>query len=487
MHKCLSCGKEFEGKFCPECGKKWIDPDACPKCGAHHDADAKFCPECGARLDGKVNCPECGALTADAAFCGQCGARLHGNTAVTAHGEVARGKVQSIVALCGAVCLILSALIGLVFAFVAGVSLVDADSGKLVETSMLYEFFGDAYKDADKVHKALKDTFQWSRIGTQREFALYFPIVIGTVVSAVGLLGVTCLFGLTVFKAYRKYYKNEQANVAAPAVATYLTFATMATVLLMLVASETDAGDVSIYSSSLVSKAVFSTPTLAGIITGGVLLGLGVLLTAASNYNAFRGFNASVGAIFAVVVSALAAVVMGLVALPSVGLEFDLYDLVGLDYSAKASFGLFTGMEAILAFIADDDTFTEVVTYLAIGGGAAVVLAIISAAILFMKVPAVGNGRNRNTVILGAVAVAVAVVYLVFSILSINAIVDALMDLIGEEAENEEKIREMIQTTYTVPIATLVITVLAFVAEVAGKFIRKREPARAVEMPAQAE
>ena len=39
MHKCTKCGTEFEGKFCPECGAKWVepaDPNAshkCQKCG----------------------------------------------------------------------------------------------------------------------------------------------------------------------------------------------------------------------------------------------------------------------------------------------------------------------------------------------------------------------------------------------------------------------------------------------------------------------
>ena len=26
MNKCRNCGKEFEGKFCPECGEKAVQP-----------------------------------------------------------------------------------------------------------------------------------------------------------------------------------------------------------------------------------------------------------------------------------------------------------------------------------------------------------------------------------------------------------------------------------------------------------------------------
>lgn len=483
MHKCVNCGKEFEGKFCPQCGTKWVDPDSCPKCGAHHDADAKFCQECGARLDGKVACPGCGAvMDGGAAYCSQCGSPV-GN-AGAANGGVLQGKVRSAAALCGVVCLVLSALMGLVFAFVSGVSLINTDSGKVIETNMLYVFFGEAYEDADTVLNNLKETLDGGFIGAQREFAVYFPIIVGTVVCAVGLLGVTVLFGLTVFNAYRKYCKNRRANVAVPAVATYLVFATMVTLLLMLVASETDAGDFSVYSSSaLVSKAVFSAPTLAGLIAGGVLLGIGVLLTAVANSDAFKGFNSSVGAIFAVVVCALTVVITGLVSMPSVGLEIDL-SKIGFDYSAKASFGLFMGMDAILAFIENDDTFTKVVSYLAVGGGAAVLLAVVSAVILSIKIPALSKGKNGGTLILGAIAVALAVLYLTFSILSANAIADALVELADVDGEVEDSIRETIRVSYSVPIATLVISVLAFAAEVAGKFIRINEM---VAVPAQAE
>ncbi|MBQ7340502.1 MAG: leucine-rich repeat protein [Clostridia bacterium] len=46
MHKC-SCGTEFEGKFCPECGAKWEEDKVCPKCGAKSTGSSRFCNECG--------------------------------------------------------------------------------------------------------------------------------------------------------------------------------------------------------------------------------------------------------------------------------------------------------------------------------------------------------------------------------------------------------------------------------------------------------
>lgn len=47
MHKCMKCGTEFAGKFCPECGTQWQEQKACPQCGVMLSGGAKFCNECG--------------------------------------------------------------------------------------------------------------------------------------------------------------------------------------------------------------------------------------------------------------------------------------------------------------------------------------------------------------------------------------------------------------------------------------------------------
>lgn len=73
-HKCLHCGTEFEGNFCPECGEKWEAERTCPHCGAVFPPNAKFCPECGEKWQEGKTCPHCGALLpADAKFCHLCG------------------------------------------------------------------------------------------------------------------------------------------------------------------------------------------------------------------------------------------------------------------------------------------------------------------------------------------------------------------------------------------------------------------------------
>jgi predicted amidophosphoribosyltransferase len=47
--ECPGCGKTVaKGKFCPECGYKFVT--VCPKCGKDVPAGAKFCLECGEKL-----------------------------------------------------------------------------------------------------------------------------------------------------------------------------------------------------------------------------------------------------------------------------------------------------------------------------------------------------------------------------------------------------------------------------------------------------
>ncbi|MCM1306352.1 MAG: zinc ribbon domain-containing protein [Bacteroides sp.] len=47
MPKCINCGNEFSGNFCPNCGAKAETGLHCPNCGKEVSADVKFCSNCG--------------------------------------------------------------------------------------------------------------------------------------------------------------------------------------------------------------------------------------------------------------------------------------------------------------------------------------------------------------------------------------------------------------------------------------------------------
>lgn len=79
--KCAKCGADLpeNAKFCLECGEKVAPamPDnmiACPECG-NVVAKGKFCPECGHKFI--TVCPKCGKETIPGAkFCLECGEKL---------------------------------------------------------------------------------------------------------------------------------------------------------------------------------------------------------------------------------------------------------------------------------------------------------------------------------------------------------------------------------------------------------------------------
>ena len=78
--KCAKCGATLpsNAKFCLECGEKVAsassDTVVCPECGKTV-AKGKFCPECGYKFI--TACPKCGAtVTSGAKFCLECGEKL---------------------------------------------------------------------------------------------------------------------------------------------------------------------------------------------------------------------------------------------------------------------------------------------------------------------------------------------------------------------------------------------------------------------------
>ena len=469
MHKCSKCGNEFESKFCPCCGTKWVDPDVCPKCGAHHEPGALFCGECGARLDGKVNCPHCFALVnPDDTFCGECGASLKGGaakseavnqTAVEGNGTEKREKVKSCLVLASTILILVSALIGLIFTFVSGTAVVVSSDGvHMRESNMLYYYFGDAYKEIKVIRKRLLDVLEVENLGDAREFALYFPAVLGTIVSALGIAAVVVLSGVTVFRVYKKYGKKEETNVIAPAVATYFTFVTLATVLLTLTAYRYDYGE---SGYGVYSEAVFSSPTLTGLIVGGIFLLHGTVLSIVINCK-FNNGKPDAG-IVAVLGSVLVVVILALVSLPMVELK-----IIAEGGTEKMSYSpLF--VLGKMALIEDYEKLERVSAFAAVSSFIGLALIILSVSALTSKVKSVFAGKGQGNCVSGVCLVGCAVLYLVFAILTSNAVNDAMLS--GYSAAEKAELR--LKNSFGGPISTLVISVITCLVEIVGRFLNK--------------
>lgn len=96
---CPNCKKEFDSKFCPECGARLIEKTqrVCPKCNI--EADSNFCPECAARTVEVVEkivkmCPNCN-IESDSKFCPECGAKIvEMAVKATATGEIVAAGQQ---------------------------------------------------------------------------------------------------------------------------------------------------------------------------------------------------------------------------------------------------------------------------------------------------------------------------------------------------------------------------------------------------------
>lgn len=448
MNTCRKCGTPFEGKFCPECGTKYVEAGVCPKCGYKNPPEAKYCSDCGSRLDA---------------------APLNAATAKRVAGRVGE-TVKKIALIAGMASLLIGVICTLIFTFVSGltVKMEIAGLGVAEESEMMYYYFGDAYSEIDTVRQTILTMFGWNKIGDAREAALLLPVILGTVIVALGMISVTALTAFTGYRVYKRFRKGENVNVIAPAAGVYTAFVAMATGLIILNSAETNG-----------TRVCFSSPTLAGLIVGGVFLGLGIAVIAASDYSLFTNLTAARNTLFALFGTVFAAVVLGMLVKPAITAsvtDWDTDSIISTLMGNKAGMGPFTLLESALLTVKDDDVMAKLVAYCLVGGISGIVLIGTTCAYLARKLGGISQGKNKGCLVLGIVNVGIAVLYLTFNILAMG--------------EYSEQVADTTAISYPVAIVVLVFSALAAATEICGLIMNvlgRGTPAPGVAEGAEAE
>lgn len=252
----------------------------CKNCRTENPEEAVYCLHCGNRLDDKKICPVCQKENPEEAFfCLHCGKRLaDGNGTGAPQAEQSEApakksafeKVKFAFDLSGGICLMVAVLFSLVFTLCMGITATAALNGSssglnnsLSETTMLWDYFGSAYKELSESLNSMQSYTGYF------EAAMYLPVVLSTVVCAGTLV---CVLVFTVISAvkYGKHFKDPELNYMKPAVAAVLSFILGAAAFLAINSTSFNLST----SSSMEITVGFSGATTAGIVLGGVFLGL---------------------------------------------------------------------------------------------------------------------------------------------------------------------------------------------------------------------
>lgn len=264
----------------------------CKNCRTENPEEAVYCLHCGNRLDDKKICPVCQKENPEEAFfCLHCGKRLaDGNGTGDPQAEQSEApakksafeKVKFAFDLSGGICLMVAVLFSLVFTLCMGITATAALNGSssglnnsLSETTMLWDYFGSAYKELSESLNSMQSYTGYF------EAAMYLPVVLSTVVCAGTLV---CVLVFTVISAvkYGKHFKNPELNYMKPAVAAVLSFILGAAAFLAI-----NSGTAAVHafntisinnstnsSTNIETSITYSGATTAGIVLGGVFLGL---------------------------------------------------------------------------------------------------------------------------------------------------------------------------------------------------------------------
>lgn len=238
----------------------------CKKCGAETVEGANFCSACGARLDGKKVCRSCGNLVDENfAYCHFCGACLTKNSIPVAKKKAVKtengekpalwSKVFSIINKVSDGVGVLGVLFALIFVFCIGVT---AEVGRTEETSNLYYYFSDFFKEINEL-EVIDPNFR-----SQYLTSCYVFGIIGLIVAVASIVCVLTFASLAVVTFVRNYLGYTEKSSVKWSILTMVSYLLGAGAFYMLHIAGLEG---EIYTE-------MSGATIAGIILCSLALGI---------------------------------------------------------------------------------------------------------------------------------------------------------------------------------------------------------------------
>ena len=215
MKKCLNCGTECQDEdlFCPKCGAKLVNENACPKCGNPIDPKDAFCRHCGHKIEKEYKCEQCGAvLSPDAKFCPQCGAKVENPTVALKQRKTAEKKALptnlmnkiTFLVFGGVMILLFSLILIGCFGDILAEFEVPRNTGLFISSSSedskvsISYFFGKAFQNI----KNTSDTMKYPEYKAFMIFALLLEYNFWFVAIAFAIVGL-CHSIITLCKGYK--------------------------------------------------------------------------------------------------------------------------------------------------------------------------------------------------------------------------------------------------------------------------------------------
>lgn len=482
--QCKFCNAENakDAVYCQDCGKRLDGKVECPVCRKFTN-EAKYCSYCGARIDGKKVCKSCGTEY-EGAFCPNCGEKQPVKATPVqskrAEGEVtasSAGGWKKILNVISTSLLLTAVVASLIFVFFIGVTADGIESvGSLVGSANLsaetgiFDYFGKAYDNIDAILKT-----DYVMVGA----AGIIPIILGTLVAAATLITVVILAIISIVKLVNKLLgKQDVKNAGKYSLAAVFAYICGAAAMSAINYASVSARSQSYPAENISIFTSFNGATVAGVVIALVFLGCAVACKIATMGKTLAEKPTIIKLSFTAAAIVLLAVALSFASQSAASLEMS-------QNGTKVSAGLFaSGLAAMVAgsFRQPSASVASQVyasfSLFTVAQAVELALLVLICAVLVSKLKNVGKTSENGKLSLSIAALALSVVYLIFSTVGVSLYVEAL-NTIGSS--------QPITFSFTAPIVTLVFCLLNLIADVVFISMKKQSASAEPNQPLTAE